>query len=222
MFMIFVLGLLAIILSASFYLKNKKLLVQNSYLKQQIHHRVKNNVQVAYSLISLQKRYINNSESSKELEDTQKRVAALCYVNKLFLTKDMNHKTVASKDFNEQCVKAIFKKHIENNELVGQLSQPLVSKHKFNVIDLDTALPLSLLINEVLLVFFNDKVLTNRFCSFFTCFKNKEFVMSLPKSYEISFREAISNPLHNRVINRLAQQLDVEIKINDKLLTQQV
>jgi two-component sensor histidine kinase len=113
-------------------------------LLKEVHHRVKNNLQTVSSLLSLQSRNIDNGPMKGLLKGTQNRVIAMAMVHEmLYMRKDISH--------------------IEYKSYVQELSEYLIRSIKGvdNAIDLkidipdiklgiDTAIPLGLLINEVL------------------------------------------------------------------------
>ena len=119
-------------------LKEKELLLR------EIHHRVKNNMQVISSLLSLQTDQIRDSQYAEIFNDTKNRVKTMSLVHeKLYMSKDL-----ASIDF---------------RDYIKDLAESLFSAYKttarnitFNIevedvsLNVDTAIPCGLLINELL------------------------------------------------------------------------
>ncbi len=119
-------------------LKEKELLLK------EIHHRVKNNLQVVSSLLRLQSGYVKDDNSLDILIDSQNRIRSMALVHQ---------KLYQSKDFTE----------INFTEYIKQLSQHLfnVFRSKSNNIEIainavnvnlsiDLAVPCGLIINELL------------------------------------------------------------------------
>ncbi len=67
-------------------------------LLQEIHHRVKNNLQMTSSLINIQKRKLTNKEAITALEDSQSRIMAIALTHQK-IYQDANSKTVDLKDY---------------------------------------------------------------------------------------------------------------------------
>ncbi len=119
------------------FIKEKETLVK------EIHHRVKNNMQLIVSLISLQIHYINNNKMCiYALKQSQKRVIAMGLIhNILYKTESLD--------------KMIFKEYID-----ALMSQLFADTQKSNVklkididknicFNMDTSIPLGLIINEI-------------------------------------------------------------------------
>jgi PAS domain S-box-containing protein len=121
----------------------KEQLEEKEVLLKEIHHRVKNNLQVISSLLSLQSRYISDNEVVDIFRESQNRIDSMALVHeKLYQSKDM-----ARVDF---------------AEYVLNLTSFLLSSYKvnskgiilnFNVdnvfLGVDTAIPCGLIINEL-------------------------------------------------------------------------
>ncbi|MGY8915370.1 MAG: CHASE domain-containing protein, partial [Flavobacteriales bacterium] len=67
-------------------------------LLQEVHHRVKNNLQMTSSLINIQKRKLTNKEAITALEDSQSRIMAIALTHQK-IYQDENSKTVDLKDY---------------------------------------------------------------------------------------------------------------------------
>lgn len=115
----------------------------NAILLQEIHHRVKNNLQIIVSLLSLQSRFITNTALLNTFSEIQNRIRSMSLIHqKMYKTEDL--------------------KSINIEEYIRDLSNNLVSTYRLtNQIDLDvnvevnnfnsdTLTPLGLIINEVI------------------------------------------------------------------------
>ncbi|MGB0431198.1 MAG: sensor histidine kinase, partial [Bacteroidia bacterium] len=124
--------------------KNKTIGKQNQekeLLLKEIHHRVKNNLQVVSSLLQLQSNNVTDGERAA-LEEGQSRVRAMALIHeKLYQTKN-----VSEIDMKEYC-----------QHLCRDITNVFGGVHmvKFNIeidkvlLDIDTAVPVGLMINEL-------------------------------------------------------------------------
>lgn len=110
-------------------------------LLREIHHRVKNNLQIASSLMNMQKRKVSSPEAKAALEDSQNRILAIALTHqKIYQDKDT--------------------KAVNLNEYLNDLTsyqKKLYPSVAYNIscpellIDLDKAVPLALITSELLI-----------------------------------------------------------------------
>jgi len=119
-------------------------LQEKDVLLKEIHHRVKNNLQVVSSLLSLQSRYINDPRDVEAFREGQRRIRSMALVHeKLYRSKSLSR--------------------IEFGGYIRQLAGQLISSAekrpgtvglKLDVeetmFDIQTAIPLGLIVNELL------------------------------------------------------------------------
>jgi len=134
----------AIALENSFlYSEVTKSLKEKEILLQEVHHRVKNNLQVMSSLIKLQSRYIQDEKMLEMLKETGGRIQSMAIVH----TKIYNSKDYEFIQFGEYA-----KSLIENFQNTYGYKLRNV---RFNVdigelkLNIDTAIPCGLIINEL-------------------------------------------------------------------------
>jgi len=122
----------------------KESLKEKEVLIKEIHHRVKNNLQVISSILNLQTNYIEDERTIEMLKDSQNRIKSMSFIHEsLYQTRNL-----AQINFTE---------YIRN--LVSNLGQSY-NLFKENVhigyqldevsLGLDTAIPLGLIINELI------------------------------------------------------------------------
>jgi PAS domain S-box-containing protein len=124
--------------------KLQESLLEKEVLLKEIHHRVKNNLQVITSLLSLQASFIDDSFISDIFKKSQYRINSMGMVHEmLYQSKDLAK--INYQEYLERLTASLkiamvdYKKNIE-----VVLEVPEVS------LNVDTAIPLSLIINELL------------------------------------------------------------------------
>jgi PAS domain S-box-containing protein len=122
--------------------KLKASLHEKEVLLKEIHHRVKNNLQVISSLLKLQAGYIKDSQILDILKESQNRVRAMALIHeKLYQSKDL-----AKTDFAE---------YIRNLtcDVARSYGNPFNIRIEIDVtetrLSIDTAIPCGLIINEL-------------------------------------------------------------------------
>ena len=118
-------------------------LIEKEILLKEIHHRVKNNLQVVASMLQLQSGYLKDEEAKVLFEESQKRLESMSLIHeKLYRSKDL-----ARIDFREYV-----------SDLVGNLltlntgkSKGIETKLDIEgvVLDVTNAIPCGLIINEL-------------------------------------------------------------------------
>jgi len=111
------------------------------YLKE-IHHRVKNNLQIINALLNLQKRKLTDDELINIFSETQNRVLSMAIVHEeLYRSTDLGK--INLKNFINTIVNKIFRNY--------QLNKPILYKNILSdiLITIDIAIPLGLIINEI-------------------------------------------------------------------------
>jgi PAS domain S-box-containing protein len=119
-------------------------LKEKEILLMEVHHRVKNNMQIISSLLKLQAGYVKDKEALELFKNSQNRVKSMSLIHeKIYRSKDL-----ASVDF-EDYVKSLsynlFSTYgINTNKVHLELK---VAKHS---IDMNKAIPCGLIVNELL------------------------------------------------------------------------
>ncbi|MBV8887711.1 MAG: hypothetical protein JO235_27465, partial [Chroococcidiopsidaceae cyanobacterium CP_BM_RX_35] len=123
----------------------KASLAEKEVLFKEIHHRVKNNLQIISSLLNLQAEYIHDKRDLELFKVSQKRIETMALIHeKLYQSKDLAR--------------------IEFSEYIQDLVSSLVCSYEVNsstihlemnteqvLLGLDTAIPCGLIINELVL-----------------------------------------------------------------------
>lgn len=118
-------------------------LKEKTVLLKEVHHRVKNNLQVISSLLRLQSSFIKDEDSLEIFMDSQNRVKAMAYIHEiLYKSTNLNH--------------------VNFSEYIHYLTNNLFSSYRLNLnkieliqdiqeieIDVDMAVNIGLIINEL-------------------------------------------------------------------------
>lgn len=122
--------------------QNIEILEQHKHLQillKEIHHRVKNNLQIISSLMSLQSRKSGDERLSQFLNESKRRVEAIALIHEKLLQDDKVNRVD-------------FKSYLEELMNSQKLMNPLVKctvLSKDATLDLDTAVPLGLIFSEM-------------------------------------------------------------------------
>ena len=118
-------------------------LKEKDVLLKEIHHRVKNNLQIIISLLNLQTGYIKDEVTLKAVKDGQSRVRSMALVHEKFYQSD----ELSEIDFAEYIEKLchfIYQSYGDKTDRVRlQISGDKIG------LDMDTAMPCGLLVNEI-------------------------------------------------------------------------
>ncbi len=120
------------------------LLQQRETMLREIHHRVKNNMQVMSSLLSLQSRVASNPEISRMLEQNQNRIQSMALLHELLYQSD----DLAVVDFSKYIRRMV--DHLFRSYGVDTRKIRLHTELDAVGLELDDALPCGLLISEVI------------------------------------------------------------------------
>lgn len=122
--------------------KIKASLEEKSLLLQEIHHRVKNNMQIISSLLSLQSNYVQDSEVHDILKESQNRVRSMAMIHeKLYQSKDFSR--VDFGEYIQNLNSSLFHSYVIDPERIK-----IRTDVKDILLGIDTAIPCGLLINE--------------------------------------------------------------------------
>lgn len=113
-------------------------------LLREIHHRVKNNLQIVSSLLSLQGRSIENSEIQQAIHDGQSRVRSMALIHQNLYQRD-NLTGVSMSEYLTNLCEELFNTYNIDKERVR-----LKLKIAPTELDVDTLVPLGLILNELI------------------------------------------------------------------------
>ncbi len=118
-------------------------LKEKDVLLKEIHHRVKNNLQIIISLLNLQTDYIKDETTLKAVKDGQSRVRSMALVHEKFYQSDQVSE-IAFKEYLEKLCQFIYQSYGDKTDRIKvQVEGDPVG------LDMDTAMPCGLLVNEI-------------------------------------------------------------------------
>lgn len=193
----------------------KQSLNEKDILLKEVHHRVKNNLQVVSSILNLQSSYIKDEYTVNMFKESQNRIKAMAFIHELlYQTKNFS--------------KINFSDYITNitRNLIQSYSHHYV---KLNVnidsvyMNIDTAIPCGLIINEVisnsLKYAFNKQGSDDAEISIDIKENDKKIEMKISDNgvglpQEFDYKQ--SNTLGMQLIHTLAEQLSAKINLTNK------
>jgi two-component sensor histidine kinase len=120
-----------------------KALEEKSILLKEIHHRVKNNLQVVSSLLNLQSRHVEDISARKALKEGQNRVKSMGLIHQKLYQED-NLTGIEVKEYVEKLTQSLFHSYNISPDKI-QLKLDIDNLN----LDVDTLIPMGLIINEL-------------------------------------------------------------------------
>jgi PAS domain S-box-containing protein len=121
----------------------KQSLKDKDMLIGEIHHRVKNNLIIITSLLSLQSDYVKDQESRSLFEESENRARSMALIHeKLYQSGEA--KRIDFEEYIQSLGKELYQTYALNNRLDMQMDL-----QKDLILDVDTAIPLGLIFNEL-------------------------------------------------------------------------
>lgn len=192
--------------------RQAKLLSEKEWLIKEIHHRIKNNLQVITSLLNAQSNYLQDEAALKAIRDSQNRIQSISLIHQKLFQSD----TVALININAYVSELI--KFLCDTFHVNQ-------RIKFNIdipdikLDITQAMPLGLIINEaitnIIKYAFPDNAPGNISLSLSDCrdsyylFKISDNGIGLPSGFDLSNTSSLGMTL----IKGLGEQLGGTVNI---------
>lgn len=188
-------------------------LEEKGLLLREIHHRVKNNLQIIISLFNLQSHYVEDKKAFLALKEGQDRIKSMALIHERFYQNDGLSKI----DFDDYIKRLVENLLLSFNIGSGRI-KPVVEADKISL-DIDTAVPCGLIINELVSnalkhafgtegtgeIFVSLKYITERQVRLTV----QDTGAGLPEGFDV-FK---SDSLGMQLINALSNQLDGTLKV---------
>lgn len=197
----------------------KELLHEKEILLQEIHHRVKNNMQVISSMIGMQLKSIENRELKEIFAQTQSRVRSLSLIHeKLYRSKNMAD--VDMKAYVETLVLGLF----HNSDLDRSLV-----KYDLDVddiaMDVNLAIPCGQIINELVTNIIKHAFPDNMKGEVYIALRLEEGLyylevsdtgIGMPKEIEFKMHETLGMTLVNALCMQLKAEVNFDLEIGTR------
>ncbi len=141
-------GLLIAFLAAGFIYRNERIKTRKNKkieaLLREIHHRVKNNLQVISSLLNMQSRQLEDENVLEAIREGQSRVKAMSLIHQKLYQRD----DITRVDFNDYTQNLLDQLDYLYSEDGKKIEKQVNAKGI--QLDIDTAIPLGLILNELI------------------------------------------------------------------------
>ena len=187
-------------------------LKEKEVLLREIHHRVKNNLQIISSMLNLQTNYITDKKSLAIFEESRNRVRSMALIHeKLYQNESLSSLNI--KDYIIELVNNLMRSYRTDSRVSSVIN---ISDIYINT---DTAIPLGLIINEIVsnsLKYAFPRGRSGKISLILKSFNNEKFQMiieddgvGLPDEFDLKK----TNTLGLQLVSSLVTQLDGEIKV---------
>ncbi|MFN4854383.1 MAG: PAS domain S-box protein [Bacteroidota bacterium] len=190
----------------------RKSLLEKEILLKEVHHRVKNNLQVIYSILNLQTQYMDDEKAIEILREIQNRISSMALIHEYLY----QHNDISALNTGE------YIRMLVNNLSQSATLQKGTTEIEFDLedlmLDLDYSIPCGLIINEMV---------SNAFKHAFSSVENPKLQISFRKEKDfitlkvgdngkgfpghINYKD--TNSLGMQLIMALTNQLDGEISM---------
>ena len=204
--------------------KNKKItrqkkqldlaLEDKNYLLREIHHRVKNNLQVISSLLNLQANYISDDLALEAITVSKNRVSSMALIHQNLYGEE-NMTSINSKEYFDELVENLFESYnIDDGKIT------MKKKIDSLEVDVDTMIPLGLIVNELI-----SNALKHAFVEgeegeiLIQLMENEGALQLIIKDNGVGMSQDNffnSKSFGNKMIQAFQQKLNAEIQINNE------
>ncbi|WP_354360194.1 histidine kinase dimerization/phosphoacceptor domain -containing protein [Pedobacter sp. UYP30] len=121
----------------------KKLVVEKEWLVKEIHHRVKNNLQIVISLLNTQSKYLDNAKAKEAIGESKHRMQAMSLIHQR-LYQSENSTTVNLKQYIRELIDYLDASFITGTKLFFNFAVDNID------LDISQAIPIGLILNEAI------------------------------------------------------------------------
>ncbi len=190
-------------------------LKEKDVLLKEVHHRVKNNMQIISSILNLQSSYVTDNYTLALLKESQNRIKTMAYIHESLY----QNKSFTSVNFSEY-IQTLSKNIIQSYVLSSEKVELILNLEKISL-NLDVSIPAGLIINELI---------TNAIKHAFPGTKKGKVCLNLKSENNNIYLEVTdngvgippgvdynnTNTLGLQLVNTLIDQLDGEINFKSE------
>jgi two-component sensor histidine kinase len=189
-------------------------LKEKETLMKEVHHRVKNNMQIIISLLKLQSEKINDKQIEIYFSEARNRIQSMALIHE-FLYKKEKMDYMQMDDYIKQLILEIQNSYTQPNHII-EIHTDLDPIQ----LDFDTSIPLGLIINELVTNAYKH-AFPNGVGNIWVSFKKeassyilviKDNGIGLPEN----FKEKMDNSLGMELIHLLSNQINAQIEIKQQ------
>lgn len=189
---------------------------EKGLLLREIHHRVKNNLQIIISLFNLQSHYVEDRKAFVALKEGQDRIKSMALIHERFYQNDGLSKI----DFDDYIKRLVENLLMSFNIEKGRI-KTIVEADKISL-DIDTAVPCGLIINELVSNALKHAFAPNREGQLYVSLKYldtkhvrlkvKDDGIGLPAGFDVTKYDSLGMQLINALSNQLEGKLTTFIE----------
>lgn len=120
-------------------------LAEKETLLKEIHHRVKNNLQMVSTLLSLQSNYVDDPSALDALQMGRSRVRSMAIIHQGLYMQDSVTPTIAANDYLQRLTGELMASYTDPQKVVK-----LTTNYEAIPLDIDRLIPLGLIANELI------------------------------------------------------------------------
>ncbi|MBD3636174.1 MAG: PAS domain S-box protein [Crocinitomicaceae bacterium] len=194
---------------------------EKEVLLKEVHHRVKNNLQVINSILNLQSSYVKDDETLQIIIESQNRIRSMSYIHEsLYQTKDFS-----SIDFQDYITNLV-QNLVHSYEVYSDKTE-LDLKVDSVALALDQAIPCGLILNELitnaLKYAYPDQTRGKITIEVYEKAKKvyirvQDFGVGLPKDFDISQTDSLGLSLVDTLIDQLDGELQLKTESGTEFL----
>lgn len=193
--------------------KLRKSLEEKELLLKEIHHRVKNNLNVISSLLSLQSKYIKDKAALEVFKESQRRARSMALIHKM-LYQSIDLKCINFGEYIQTLTEELFGTYATGDNIKLNLAVGDI------LLDINTAVPLGLIVNELVSNSLKHAFPDNREGEIIVEFnKNNQYHFSVADTgvgfpEDFDYRKA--NSLGMRLVNTLVDQINATMEVHQE------
>lgn len=188
----------------------EKSIVEKDLLIKEIHHRVKNNLQVVYSLLILQNDSLQSESNLNSLGSSINRIQAMSLIHQnLYQSNDVDE--VVFEDYLNDLINGFLQDSPVCRECIA--FAPKVGKYTFKI---QTSIPLGLIVSELINVSFENKTVSRTIHIHLESLGSDGYKLTYLDSVCIpnfALSEKLQNSISLNLIKILARQLKGDLKL---------